>query len=188
LKFQFRPLADVPSVVANRTNHPRRIPSDKGIRGNVLGDYRTRRDDRVLAYGYATDDGRARCEPHAFLNHDGLSDCGDASLRRFKGVARRDDAHVRPDHHIVGDVEAAQVIESAVLIYEDILPDADFVPTSCKKGGISKKLSSTVLPMSSLNKARISSTSLNVKRFSAAVIPIARLTFANMAADSGVLR
>jgi hypothetical protein len=42
--------------------------------------------------------------------------------------------------------------------------------------------------MSSLNKARISSASLNVKRFSVAVIVIARLTFANMAADSGVLR
>ena len=29
------PSADVPSVVANRTNDPRRISSDKGIRGNV---------------------------------------------------------------------------------------------------------------------------------------------------------
>ncbi len=73
-------LADVPSV-ANRTNDPRRISSDKSIRGNVLGDYRTCRDDRILAYGYATDDGRAGCDPHAFLNHDGLSDCGGASLR-----------------------------------------------------------------------------------------------------------
>ena len=83
-------------------------------------------------------------------------------------MARRDDAQVRPDHHIVRDVEAAKVVESAVLIYEDIVPDAD-------------------LPISSLNKARISSALLNVKRFSMAVIAIARLTFANMAADSGVL-
>ena len=72
------------------------------------------RDERILAYGYATDDGCAGCDPHAFLNHDGLSDCGGASLRGFKGMARRDDAHVRPDHHIVRDVEAAKVIESAV--------------------------------------------------------------------------
>jgi hypothetical protein len=74
--------------------------------------------------------GRAGCDPHAFLNHDGLSDCGGGSLRGFKWMGRRDDAHVRPDHHIVCDVEAAKVMESAVLIYEDIImPDADFVPT-----------------------------------------------------------
>jgi hypothetical protein len=41
--------------------------------------------------------------------------------------------------------------------------------------------------MSSLNKDRISSASLNVKRLSVAVIAMARFTFANMAADSGVL-
>jgi hypothetical protein len=40
-------------------------------------------------------------------------------------MARRDDAHVRPDHHIVRDVEPAKVIESAVLVYEDIMPDAE---------------------------------------------------------------
>jgi hypothetical protein len=41
--------------------------------------------------------------------------------------------------------------------------------------------------MRSLNKTRTSSASLNVRRLSAAVIAIARLTFADMAADSGVL-
>jgi pimeloyl-ACP methyl ester carboxylesterase len=128
-----RPLADVPSVVANRTNDPRRISSDKSIRGNVVGDYRPCRVDRILPYCYATDDGRAGCAPHAFLNHDGLSDCGSAALRRFKRMASRDDAHVRPDHHIVCDVEAAKVIESAVLIYEDIMPHPDFVPTGSIK-------------------------------------------------------
>jgi hypothetical protein len=43
-------------------------------------------------------------------------------------MARRDDAQVRPDHHIVSDVESAKVIEGSVLIYEDIMPDTDFVP------------------------------------------------------------
>ena len=109
------------------------FPPTRVFGGNVLGDYRARRDDRVLAYCYAADYGRAGCDPHVLLNHDGLSDCGGASLRRFKGMARRDDAHVRPDHHIVRDVEAAKVVESAVLIDEDILPDADFVPTGAIK-------------------------------------------------------
>jgi hypothetical protein len=99
------------------------------------GDYRTGRDDRILAYGYATDDGRAGGNPHVFLNHDGLSDCGGASLRGFKRMARREDAHVRPDHHIVCNVEPSKVIESAVLIYEDIMPNADFVPA----GGIKRR-------------------------------------------------
>jgi hypothetical protein len=52
-----------------------------------------------------------------------------ARLRRFEGMTRRDDAHVRPNHHIVRDVQPAKVIESTVLIYEDIMSDADFVPT-----------------------------------------------------------
>src|SRR5258708_4628387 len=128
LNFRSRPLAVVPSVVANRTNDPRRISSDKGIRGNVLGDYRTRSHNRVFAYRHPADNGCAGCDPDVSLNHDGLSDCGGASRRRFKGMARRDDAHVRPDHHMVRDVESPKVIESAVLIYEDIMPDADFVP------------------------------------------------------------
>ena len=59
-------------------------------------------------YCYATDDRAIRT----------------VCVRGFKRMARRDDAHVRPDHHIVCDVEAAKVIESAVLIYEDIMPDA----------------------------------------------------------------
>ena len=124
---------DVSSGVANRANDPRRVPSDKGVCGDILGNSRTCRDDRVLAYRYATDDGCAGRDPHAFFYHDGLSDGGDASPRRFKGVACRDNADVRPDHHIVCDVEAAKVIESAILIDEDIMPDADFVPAGSIK-------------------------------------------------------
>ncbi|WP_246677644.1 hypothetical protein [Mesorhizobium sp. B2-3-12] len=103
-------------------------------------------------------------------------------------MARRDDAHIWPDHHIVGDVEAADIIESAVLIDEDVAPDADFVASCRIDGGISRKLASTSWPMSWLNKALTSSASSNVRRLSRAVIAIARLTFASMAADSGVPR
>jgi hypothetical protein len=44
----------------------------------------------------------------------GFPKSGCASLRRFNGMARRDDAHVRPNHHIVRDVEAAKVIETTI--------------------------------------------------------------------------
>lgn len=40
-------------------------------------------------------------------------------------MTRRDDAYVSSNHHIVRDV--AKVIESAVLIDEDIMPHAHFV-------------------------------------------------------------
>jgi hypothetical protein len=43
-------------------------------------------------------------------------------------MARRDDTHVRPDHHIVGNVEPAKVVERAILIYEDIAPESDIDP------------------------------------------------------------
>src|SRR6201999_1142468 len=99
----------------------------KAVRGDVPGDDRTGCNDRILAHRHAAEDGRSGCDPHAILNHNGLSYGSRASLRRLKGVARRDDAHVRPNHHIVRDIEAAKVVESAVLIYEDITPDADFV-------------------------------------------------------------
>ena len=48
-------------------------------------------------------------------------------------MARRNEADVRPDHHVVCDVEAAKVIESAVLIDEDMTPDADLVATGSIK-------------------------------------------------------
>jgi hypothetical protein len=56
--------------------------------GNVLFDINDR-DDRILTCCYATDDGCAEGNPHTFLNHDGLSDCGGASLRWFKRMALR---------------------------------------------------------------------------------------------------
>src|SRR5579859_2896399 len=123
-------LADVP-LVSNRTNDPRRISTDKRIRGNVPGDDRPCRDNRILAYRDATDDGRTSRNPDVSLNHDGLRDYEGAPLRRFNGMARRDDADVRPDHHIVGNVESAKVVESAILIDEDIAPDTDIDPAGC---------------------------------------------------------
>jgi hypothetical protein len=78
--------ADVASVVANRTDDPRRISSEKGIRGNVLGDYRTRSHNRVFAYRHPADNGCSGCDPNVSLDHNGLSDCSGATPRRFKGV------------------------------------------------------------------------------------------------------
>ena len=100
----------VPSV-GNRTNDPRRVSSDKSIGGNVLGNYGTCRNNRVFAHRHSADDRCAGCDPYVSFNHDGLCDCEGAPPRRFDGMARRDDAHVRPDHHIVGNVEPAKIIK-----------------------------------------------------------------------------
>src|ERR1700694_3315106 len=110
---------------------PRRVSADKSIRGNVLGDYGTRRNNRVFAHRHSADDRCAGCDPDVFLNRDGLCDHEGAPLGRFNGMASRDDAHVRPDHHIVGNVEPAKIIKSAVLIYENIAPATDVAPAGC---------------------------------------------------------
>lgn len=49
-------------------------------------------------------------------------------------------AHLRPDHHIVRDIEAAKVIKSAVLNHKDITIDPDFVAARGIKRWTSKKL------------------------------------------------
>jgi len=117
----------------NRAYDLRRIPSHESVRGKVLGDHRARRDNRVLPYSYATDDDRARCDPHVSLDHNGRSDGSGASPRRLQGMARRDDANVWSDHHAIRDVEASEVIESAVLIYEYILANTHFTPAGSIK-------------------------------------------------------
>lgn len=96
-----------------------------------MGNDRTRCDDRVLAYGHAADDGRAGSDPDVSLYHDGLGDHRGASLRGLKRMARGDDVYVGPDHHVVGDVQAAKVIEGAVLVDEDIAPDTGVGSAGC---------------------------------------------------------
>ena len=49
-------------------------------------------------------------------------------------MTRRDDTHVRPDHHIISDIESAKIIESAILIYEDIAPDSNIESTDRVEG------------------------------------------------------
>src|SRR5260370_19032729 len=110
---------------------PRGVSLKKDLGGTFFGDYEPRRNNRVFAHRHSADDRCAGCDPYVSFNHDGLCDCEGAPARRFDGMARRDDAHVRPDHHIVGNVEPAKIIKSAVLIYENIAPDTDVDPTGC---------------------------------------------------------
>src|SRR5258708_36578852 len=58
--------------VGNRTNEPRRVSFDKSIGGNVLGDYGTRRNNRVFAHRHSPDDRGPSCDPYVSFNHDGL--------------------------------------------------------------------------------------------------------------------
>lgn len=102
-------------------------------------------------------------------------------------MARCHDTHVRPDHHIIGNVDPARIVHGAILLYEYIAPDADILAAGTVKRRDQRKLSSTLLPTRSLNTPRISSASSKVERLRAGVIAIARLTLATTAADSGVL-
>src|SRR3979490_58508 len=101
----------VVSSVGNRTNDPRRVSSDKSIKRNVLGDYGTRRNNRVFAHRNSADNRCAGCDPYVSFDGDGLCDCEGAPPRRSDGMARRNDAHVRPDHHIVGHVGPAKILK-----------------------------------------------------------------------------
>ena len=55
-------------------------------------------------------------------------------------MARRDEVHVRSDHHVIGNAKPAEIIESAVLIDEDIAPDAGIKTPGCIKGWYQYKL------------------------------------------------
>lgn len=98
------------SSVMSSTNQKRRK--------NALGDYRTCRNDRVLAYCYAIDDSRTCCDPNDSLNHDGPCDYRGAPMERVNWVARSDGTDVRPDHDIVGNVEFAKVSPVFIRIVE----------------------------------------------------------------------
>jgi hypothetical protein len=115
---------------ACESDDPRRIAADQGVGRDVPGDHRARRDDRILAHGDPADDRRAGRDPDVALDHDRLGDDAGAALGGFDRMARGDQADVRPDHHVVADVEPAQVVEGAVLVDEDVAPDPDVGPRS----------------------------------------------------------
>jgi hypothetical protein len=50
------------------------------------------------------------------------------SPQRLNRVSARDQAHIRPDHHIVTDDDVWQGVECAVLIEEDRAPIDTFLP------------------------------------------------------------
>jgi hypothetical protein len=101
------------------------MPANKSIRGSVPGDYRTRRDDRILTYCCPTDDEHAGGDTNVFSV---TMDFPIVGARRCEGSRGRPAVMKLTFGRIMtsfGDVEAAKVIESTVLIYEDITPDAD---------------------------------------------------------------
>lgn len=130
--FEF-PVSAVWGVLSagDRTNDPCRVSPDKSICGNVLSNYRACRNDGVFADRHSPDDRGAGSNPDVSFNHYGLCDYAGAPLRRFKGMARRDDTHVWADHDIVRNFEPAKVIKSAVLIDENIAPDSDIDSAGC---------------------------------------------------------
>jgi len=65
---------------------------------------------------------------HAFLSITMGFAIGRRAAETVRRMARRDDAHVRPDHPHRRQCRAAKIIKSAVLIYENIAPDTDVDP------------------------------------------------------------
>jgi hypothetical protein len=65
-----------------------------------------------FSHRYTAQDGCAGCDPDVSFNHNGLCDHGGMPLERFNWMAQSDDAHVRTDHHIMGDTDASEVVHS----------------------------------------------------------------------------
>jgi hypothetical protein len=66
-------------------------------------------------------------EPNVSFDLDGLRDYAITSSTRFDRMARRDQAYVRSYHHIIGDIDAAKVIHSAVLVDEHPAPNSSIL-------------------------------------------------------------
>ena len=119
---------------ANRTNDIRRIAAHERIRRDVLRDHRARSDDGVLADGHAADDRGTGGDPDVPADHDGLAGRDGPALRGVERMAGCNQAHVRSDHHVVGYVDAAEIVERTVLVDEDVAPDVNFRPAGRIKG------------------------------------------------------
>jgi hypothetical protein len=68
------------------------------------------------------------CDPDASLDHGGLCDHEGTPLGRFNWTARRDDAHVRPDHHIIGKLDPAKVVMVQFWFMNTLRPTRIFSP------------------------------------------------------------
>jgi hypothetical protein len=76
--------------------------------------------DGVVADRDALEDRRARGEPRAAADVDrGDGDRAPARCR-VERMARADQLHVRPDHHVVADVDATQVHRRAAVVDEHV--------------------------------------------------------------------
>jgi hypothetical protein len=76
--------------------------------------------DRVVPDHDALEDRRAGGDPHAAADGDRRGRDLRAAERGVQRMARADQLHVRPDHHIVADLDAAEVHGGTAVVHEDV--------------------------------------------------------------------
>jgi hypothetical protein len=84
--------------------------------------------DRVVPDHDALEDRRAGGDPHAAADGDRRGRDLRAAERGVQRMARADQLHVRPDHHVVTDVDDAQVHRGAAVIHEHVAAEAQVPP------------------------------------------------------------
>ena len=172
--------------VVERSDDVSRGPSDKGVGGNIFGDHRPCRHNRIPTHRYTADYPRAGCNPDASLDHDGLGHNVRAPCRWHDGVARRDNARVRSNHNIITDTDPGKIVERAVLIYEHMSTDMDFPAASYEEGWSQAE---AIIDLSAGQLTEQSQDFIDVierQAIECGVILIALLVSANMASASDV--
>src|SRR4051812_11324246 len=99
-----------PSVSCALTDLPRWHAADDGILRDVLGDYRTRRDDSALTDRDTVQDDAVRADPHVVTNHDAARRHAlfpDRNIPPREHMVCRGDNRRGGDSHIVADGDSA---------------------------------------------------------------------------------
>src|SRR5689334_16623944 len=105
-------------------DHPSRHARHHGIRRHAPTDHRPGRDHGILTNRHALEDGRRSADPDIVADDDGRGRDSVSTLRRGHWVSRGDNGHLRTDHYIVTNDDAAHIHEVAALVDEDIGSDA----------------------------------------------------------------
>lgn len=138
------------------TQQTGRDPGHHGVGGNVLGDNGAGGHNGAVTDGDPREHRGVGADPDPITDDDGSRMEPVAPGGRGVVVQGGQD-YIVADEDAVADGNAPLVLEPTAGVEKDLFPKGDVLPAVGGKGGNKVKLSSTGLPMSWENRARISS-------------------------------
>ncbi|XXY39233.1 hypothetical protein WMF04_01190 [Sorangium sp. So ce260] len=106
-------------------DHAGRDACHEAVRGNIVRHHGARRHDGVLADSHASQDRGGRRDPDVLPEDDRLRQGASPPLGGLDGMIRRNEVHLRSEHHIISDIDSPDVHQMATLVDEDVLTNAD---------------------------------------------------------------